>query len=184
MASNVSSRVQRVPNAPLSTLRVIRRGEALSTVALVAQRTASGTAPDFQPALTEEEQRRRLVYWVKQRMGQVGIDSVRELAREMGRPPSTVAKWFGGKETGSIPLIWLADLCRALRVDPVWFLVLPEIPGDPATPHALEEGDPLLAVLVASRHARQVAATEVAAAQPAAARPPAPRRKRAASGVR
>ena len=113
MRNDVSSRAHQTQTGPPDALRVIRGGRAGDRFDGMGQRTASETtSAEFRPALTEEELRERLVYWVKRRMAQVGVDSVRELSRQMERPHSTVAKWFGGKETGSIPLIWLADLSR------------------------------------------------------------------------
>lgn len=128
--------------------------------------------------------RERLVYWVKDRMGRVGIDSLRDLAREMGLPSTTVARWFGGKATGGVPLVWMGELCRVLRVDPAWFVLLPPVPVDPSEPFALPDQDPLLVALAAARLARREAAEAGAAAQPAAAPPPARPRARAAQGAR
>lgn len=137
----------------------------------MAQRTESGTLPaPPRPAVSEEEMRERLTYWVRDRMGRVGIESMRALAAEMGLPSTTVARWFGGKATGGVPLIWMGELCRVLRVDPAWFVLLPPVPEDPSAPFALPDQDPLLAVLGAARLARSAAA-EVAGGRPLAAAP-------------
>lgn len=160
-------------------LRVIRGGLVGSTVGDVAQKPESGT-----PATTEDEMRARLAYWVKDRMARVGIDGNRDLARAMGLPSSTVARWLGRKATGGVPLIWMGELCRVLRVDPAWFVLLPAIPEDPSAPYALPEDDPLIVALDAARLARRVTVEEAAADQPFADLPPLRRRTRAEQGAR
>ena len=132
----------------------------------------------------ELDGRSRLVYWVRQRMRDLGIKSVRSLAHSAGIPESNAARWLGDGGSGGVPLIWLADLCRVLRVDPAWFTMLPPIPEDPLAPYTLAENDPLLAVLDAARLARRDLAGEVAAIRPAATQRPSRPRKRASSGSR
>lgn len=178
MRNIVSSANLRTQNGTAAPLRVIPGGLSAPNVGRMAQRTASGT-----PAASEEEMRERLVYWVKDRMGRVGIGSIRELASEMGLPNTTVARWFGGKATGGVPLVWMGELCRVLRVDPAWFVLLPPVPEDPSGPFALPDQDPLLVALGAARLARRDSAEAAAAARLAAApRPAQPRTRAARSG--
>lgn len=179
MRANVSTTNLRTLSGAASRLRVIPGGLATPNFDRMAQRTASGTPP-----ATEREMRDRLAYWVKDRMGRVGIDSVRDLAREMGVPSSTAARWFGGKATAGVPLIWMGDLCRVLRVDPAWFVLLPPIPADQSAPYALPEDDPLIVALDAARLARRVTTAEAAEDLPFADLPPLPPRRRAAQGAR
>ena len=128
--------------------------------------------------------RARLVYWVRDRMAKVGITSDRQLAGLMGAPTSNVGRWVGKKGTGNVPLVWLGALSHALRVDPVWFTLLPEIPADPLAPYTLPEDDPLLVAIDAARLARKDRLAAGAVDPPAEGQRPSQPRKRAASGGR
>lgn len=160
------------------TVTPIRRGHlgwAVHTLTDVAQRPASGSGdPELEGA-------RRLAYWVRRRMKDVGIKSVRSLAAEMGMPGSNAARYFKEGGSGRVPLVWLGELTRALKVDPVWFTVLPPVPSDdPVAPYALDEDDPILVAIAAARLARSDQAGEGVADPPVASRPPTRPRKRAA----
>lgn len=142
---------------------------------------ANRTQPKADP---EIEGRARLVYWVRRRMRDVGIRSVRQLAKITGIPESNAARWLGKGGTGGIPLLWLAELCRVLRVDPVWFTMLPAIPDDPLAPYTLPEDDPLLVAIAAARLGRRDQAEAAVSGQPAAAQRRARPRKRAVRVLR
>lgn len=172
MRASVSTTLFRPAPAPLEPMRSIALAWSAPRVRVMGQPPESETRP-----LTEQERRDRLVYWVQRRMKQVAIASFRDLAKQMGVPNSNVSRWLGKKSTGGVPLIYLPELCLALRVDPAWFTMLPAIPEDPLAPYTLPEKDPFLVALAATRLARRDQPGEAVEDPPVGpARPSRPRR--------
>lgn len=178
MRDNVSTTNPLAFSGPVSRLRVIPGGKVVPTLPDVRER------PVIDMTVGETERRDRLVYWVNRRMRDVGITSVRQLADEMGAPASNVDRWLGRDGTGKVEMVWLPELCKALRVDPVWFMVLPAVPADPLAPYALPEDDPLLVALGAARSARRDVEAAEEGDPPAEATPRGRPRRRARQGGR
>ena len=91
---------------------------------------------------SEDELRRRLVYWVDRRLHEIKSNPTR-LATALGVPRTTLSGWLDPKGTAPFPMHWLGRLCGALDLEPRFFATLKPIPEDPFEGYRLPPGDVL-----------------------------------------
>lgn len=151
-------------------LRVVASGGRVPTLPNVDEETE----------LSDVERRRRLSYIIRDRMFRLDMKPA-ELARRMGVPRTNLDRWIDPQ--GSMPMIWLGPLCKALAIDPMVVAELPEIPPDPLERYVVDEDVVAVATDAAALASLDPGPAEEAA-PPAAAEHPAPRRRRAAQGSR
>ena len=80
--------------------------------------------------------RQRLIYWIREGMRRREIRSDAAFAVAIGVPKSTVNRWLDPQEKAVPSILSLGVICRALRLDPMLFAMLPPIPR-PADPLAI-----------------------------------------------
>lgn len=176
MRENPSSTEIRAADARAPRLRLVQGGLRGHTLPFMGENAASEAG--------ENEQRARLIYWIRDAMRRRKIKSVAALAKGMGAPESSVHRWLAEEGTAPFPMVWLGPLCRVLRVDPLVFAQLPPIPADPLAPYLLVTDDLAEVALDAARLALLDTEEAVAAARRAGGGPPEQPRERVARSAR